>query len=190
MSKLNGMQIFELLSDLNDNLIVESVAPALLAGGATAAAAVVTAGAKASSAGAVSATAKTGLGAWLAKGGWVALLAGVLVAAAVAVGMGIAGRDPAGTPPTGEDTVTESESLTEESAESAKSETEAPSEESTEAPAEETTDPAEEETYSQGLKFASNKDGTCYVMGMGDCTDTVVVIPPVSPAGDKVTGIG
>ena len=39
MSKLNGMQIFELLSDLNDNLIVESVAPALLVGGATAAAA-------------------------------------------------------------------------------------------------------------------------------------------------------
>ena len=32
MSKLNGMQIFELLSDVNDNLIVESASPTLLAG--------------------------------------------------------------------------------------------------------------------------------------------------------------
>lgn len=144
MSKLNGMQIFELLSDLNDSLIVESVAPALLTGGATGAAAGLTGGADASSAGTVGATAaKGGFAAWLAKGGWIALLAGVLVAAAVAVGVGIAGRDPAGTPSTGEDTVTESESLTEESAESTEGETEAPTEESTEAPTEEETETAE-----------------------------------------------
>lgn len=42
MSKLNGMQIFELLSNVSDNLIVESTPPALLVGGATAAAAGVT----------------------------------------------------------------------------------------------------------------------------------------------------
>lgn len=107
MSKLNGMQIFELLSNVNDNLIVESVAPALLVGGATAAAAGLTGGAGVSSAGTVGATtAKGGFAAWLAKGGWLAVLAGVLVAAAVAVGAGIAGRDPAGTQPVGSDDVT------------------------------------------------------------------------------------
>ena len=47
-----------------------------------------------------------------------------------------------------------------------------------------------EVTYSEGLKFTSNGDGTCYVRGMGDCTDTDVVIPPVSPNGDSVTRIG
>lgn len=107
MSKLNGMQIFELLSNVNDNLIVESVAPALLVGGATGAVAGLTGGACASSAGTVGATAaKTGFAAWLAKGGWLALLAGVLVATAVAVGVGIAGRDPGGTLPVSSDDVT------------------------------------------------------------------------------------
>ena len=60
MSKLNGMQIFELLSNVNDNLIAESVAPALLAGGATGAVAGLTGGAGASSAGTVGATAAKG----------------------------------------------------------------------------------------------------------------------------------
>ena len=44
--------------------------------------------------------------------------------------------------------------------------------------------------YSQGLEFVSNGDGTCYVVGIGDCTDTDIVIPPVSPDGDTVTSIG
>ena len=44
--------------------------------------------------------------------------------------------------------------------------------------------------YSEGLEFVSNCDGTCYVAGIGTCTDTDIVIPPVSPAGDKVTAIG
>ena len=70
MSKLNGMQIFELLSDVNDNLIVESVSPALLAGGATGAVAGLTGGAGVSSAGTVGATAaKGGFAAWLVRGG-------------------------------------------------------------------------------------------------------------------------
>ena len=49
---------------------------------------------------------------------------------------------------------------------------------------------AEEPVYSEGLKFTSNGDGTCYVSGIGSCTDTVVNIPPTSPEGDTVTSIG
>ncbi len=44
--------------------------------------------------------------------------------------------------------------------------------------------------YSQGLKFTSNGDGTCYVSGIGVCTDTDIQIPPISPDGDSVTAIG
>lgn len=44
--------------------------------------------------------------------------------------------------------------------------------------------------YSQGLAFVSNGDGTCYVSGIGSCTDTDLIIPPISPAGDRVTRIG
>lgn len=44
--------------------------------------------------------------------------------------------------------------------------------------------------YSEGLEFTSNGDGTCYVSGIGSCTDTDLVIPPTSPAGDSVTSIG
>jgi hypothetical protein len=107
MSKLNGMQIFELLSNVSDHLIVESVSPALLAGGATGAVAGLTGGAGASSAGTVgAAAAKGGFAAWLAKGGWLAILAGVLAAAGVAVGIGLGGKDPAGTLPAGSDDVT------------------------------------------------------------------------------------
>ena len=45
-------------------------------------------------------------------------------------------------------------------------------------------------TGSVGLKFTSNGDGTCYVSGIGTCTDTEIVIPSVSPEGYAVTGIG
>ncbi len=44
--------------------------------------------------------------------------------------------------------------------------------------------------YSKGLKYKSNGDGTCYVSGIGSCTDTDIVIPSVSPDGDSVTSIG
>ena len=43
---------------------------------------------------------------------------------------------------------------------------------------------------SEGLAFTSNGDGTCYVSGIGTCTDTDIVIPELSPNGDRVTSIG
>ena len=46
-----------------------------------------------------------------------------------------------------------------------------------------------EEKASEGLKFTSNGDGTCYVK-KGTCTDTDIIIPSVSPDGDTVTSIG
>ena len=44
--------------------------------------------------------------------------------------------------------------------------------------------------YSEGLSFDSNGDGTCSVSGIGTCTDADLVIPPVSPAEERVTAIG
>ena len=43
--------------------------------------------------------------------------------------------------------------------------------------------------YSEGLEYDSNGDGTCYVVGMGDCIDTELVIPPISPDNETVIGI-
>ncbi len=135
MSKLNGMQLFELLSDLNDNLITESVSPALLAGSTAAAATSISeivGGASAGAAGTTaSAAAKVGFGAWLAKGGWVALLAGVLATVGVAAGVTLWRRDKEPTPPVTDTAVAESESLLE----NADTE-ETTAEESTEPPAE------------------------------------------------------
>ena len=45
-------------------------------------------------------------------------------------------------------------------------------------------------TPSVGLALVSHGNGTCYVSGIGTCTDTDIVIPSVSPAGDSVVGIG
>lgn len=42
-------------------------------------------------------------------------------------------------------------------------------------------------SYSEGLEFDSNGDGTCCLVGIGDCTDTEVVIPPTSPEMETVT---
>ncbi len=42
---------------------------------------------------------------------------------------------------------------------------------------------------SQGLEFLSNEDGTCYLAGIGTCTDTEIVVPAVSPEGDTVMGV-
>ena len=44
--------------------------------------------------------------------------------------------------------------------------------------------------YSEGLAFTSNGDGTCYVSGIGTCTDTNIIIPETSPNGESVTSIG
>ena len=40
-----------------------------------------------------------------------------------------------------------------------------------------------------GLSFASNGNGTCTLVGIGECTDVCIVIPEKSPAGDRVTSI-
>lgn len=44
-------------------------------------------------------------------------------------------------------------------------------------------------TVSVGLSFSSNGDGTCRVKDEGTCQDTELVIPAVSPTGDRVIGI-
>lgn len=51
---------------------------------------------------------------------------------------------------------------------------------------EETTE--EISNYSMGLSYTSKGDGTCYVSGIGSCTDTVIVIPP-EHNGKRVVGI-
>ena len=43
---------------------------------------------------------------------------------------------------------------------------------------------------SEGLFFISNGDGTCRLAGIGDCTDTDIIIPSYAPNGDKVVEIG
>ena len=43
--------------------------------------------------------------------------------------------------------------------------------------------------YSHGLAYMPTAEG-CEVVGMGSCTDRRVIIPSVSPDGDRVTSIG
>ncbi len=43
--------------------------------------------------------------------------------------------------------------------------------------------------YSEGLRFTSNGDGTCYVSGIGSCEDTEIIIPKVTSSRQRVTGI-
>lgn len=40
-----------------------------------------------------------------------------------------------------------------------------------------------------GLSFSSNGDGTCALDGIGDCEDSKIVVPSVSPDGDEVTEV-
>ena len=54
---------------------------------------------------------------------------------------------------------------------------------------EETTAIEEVTMPSNTLSFASAGDGTCTLVGIGSCTDSCVVIPTYSPAGDRVTTI-
>lgn len=44
--------------------------------------------------------------------------------------------------------------------------------------------------WSEGIEFASNYDGTCRVFRWGTCYDAEIIVPPISPDGDKVTSIG
>ena len=43
---------------------------------------------------------------------------------------------------------------------------------------------------SEGLEFVSRGDGTCYIAGIGECDEDLVLIPSISPLGDIVTAIG
>jgi len=43
---------------------------------------------------------------------------------------------------------------------------------------------------SLGLEFTSNGDGTCYVSGIGTCTDNNIIVPNYSPKKELVVGIG
>ncbi len=42
---------------------------------------------------------------------------------------------------------------------------------------------------SDGLEFESNGNGTCSVLSIGSCKDEKIIIPTVSPSGEKVTKI-
>lgn len=44
-------------------------------------------------------------------------------------------------------------------------------------------------TYSEGLYFRSNGDGTCALAGLGSCSAASILVPPTSPAGDRVTEV-
>lgn len=45
------------------------------------------------------------------------------------------------------------------------------------------------DNLSSGLEFRSKGNGTCAVVGIGDCTDRIVTIPAKSPDGDTVVEI-
>lgn len=45
------------------------------------------------------------------------------------------------------------------------------------------------DNLSEGLKFRSKGNGTCAVVGIGDCSDRIVTIPSKSPDGDTVVEI-
>lgn len=53
----------------------------------------------------------------------------------------------------------------------------------------ETPDEPIEDPSSQGLAFISNGDGTCALDGLGECTDSFIIVPMESPDGDIVTEI-
>ena len=42
---------------------------------------------------------------------------------------------------------------------------------------------------SEGLYFKSNGNGTCSLEGIGSCKDTNIVVPTISPSGDRVTAV-
>ena len=42
---------------------------------------------------------------------------------------------------------------------------------------------------SEGLQFTSAGNGTCTLSGIGNCKDRDIIVPPVSPRGDRVTAI-
>lgn len=71
------------------------------------------------------------------------------------------------------------------------SESEEPTESHSQSESDELSDhETEQESLSaspDGLRFASNGDGTCRLVSLGGSTDACVVIPEFSPTGDRVT---
>ena len=45
------------------------------------------------------------------------------------------------------------------------------------------------QNYSTGLSYISLGDGNCTVSGIGSCTDSSLIIPSVSPSGERVVAI-
>ena len=86
MSRLTGEQLFEILGRLPDDLVTEALPLSLLGGAAGTPLYSISATGN-------STAAKTGFGAWLAKGGWIALVAGAVAAAGIAVGAFLLGSD-------------------------------------------------------------------------------------------------
>ena len=99
--------ILEALNGIRDEFITEAGAKLGLLGAGAAAGAAVDPSALYPLSG-TQAAAKAGFGAWLAKGGWVALVAGVVVAAGVAAGVFFFGKD-GDVPPVGTGEVTTAE---------------------------------------------------------------------------------
>ena len=190
MSRLTGEQLFEILGRLPDEFVTEALPPVLLGGVAAAGAA--TPSLRSLSAAGNGTAAKAGFWAWVAKGGWLALVAGVLVAAGVAVGAFLLGWWEV--PPVGSGDVTAEQSTSEETdGETADGTEEDTQDESQDETAAATETEAEAETLapSEFLKYVSNGDGTCYVAESNDPWPNMdIVIPSVSPDGDIVTAIG
>ena len=74
--------------------------------------------------------------------------------------------------------------------EEAEPETETDTETETETEAETETEPEPVDLSSKGLEFCALGNGTCYVTGLGVCRDSTVILPYISPEGDRVVGIG
>lgn len=91
MSRLTGEQLYAILGNLPDDLVTEAL-PLTLLGGAAAVTAATPPLYSLSSAGSGTAT-KVGFGAWVAKGGWIALVAGAVAAVGIAVGAFFLGSD-------------------------------------------------------------------------------------------------
>lgn len=51
-------------------------------------------------------------------------------------------------------------------------------------------DPNYKPEPSVGLEFKTLESGTCYLAGLGTCTDTDIVVPETAPNGDRVVAIG
>ena len=86
MSRLTGEQLFEIMGNLPDEFVTEALPLSLLGGAAGTPLYSISATGN-------STAAKTGFGAWLAKGGWIALVAGAVAAAGIAVGAFLLGSD-------------------------------------------------------------------------------------------------